>query len=350
MYYLSREESDAWKELAARVLQDGDIDESIADGQPHRLKPAFCYYLASNLIGHGRSDDARKLLALGAQIEPIRANACLLDYLERHDGELKLVQPSFSDPRPWAHFSSLPHLKAARAVLCEFCASSLREFERPLRMMDIGCGNGALTVAVLESILSSGKAASVGKVLLLDPSAEMLAAAKNNVEKAFPEAEIKTLEGKLEEFSGDLPPGFDLALCALSVHHMPYELKKAHIGALSGAADSLVIFELGANHDTPECNSPELVYSVYQTFGQSLEYIFAREAPPEVQQACADIFVMSETISLLTGPRGERTEYHMPRRQWHDLLSSLATGMTCLGETTCYSDQYCELVALHYGR
>lgn len=45
-----------------------------------------------------------------------------------------------------------------------------------------------------------------------------------------------------------------------------------------------------------------------------------------------------------------RTEYHMPRKQWHELLESACSPkMSCLGETTCYSDQYCELLALHYG-
>jgi SAM-dependent methyltransferase len=350
VFYLSEEESASWREMARTVLDSAVFDASAVDIVPADLRPAACYYLASNLIAAGRVDDARRWLGLGAEIEPIRGSAYLLDYLQRHGGELTVAQPSFADTRPWAHFSSLPHLRSARGVLCDFCASSLPELEGPLNIMDIGCGNGVLTVAFIKSVLDAGKARSVGEVVLLDPSAEMLAAAKANIEEAFPGAEISTFEGKLEEASTRLPGGFDLALCSLSVHHMPYELKTVHIGSLSRAVDNLVVFELGANHDTPELNSPELVYSIYQTFGQSLEYIFAREAPEEVQRACADIFVMSETISLLTQPRGERTEYHMPRKQWHDLLTSACPEMTCLGEITCYSDEYCELVALHYGR
>ena len=350
MFYLSIEEANEWRELSRAVIESERFDPSMLAGRPLRSRPALCYYLGTELLAEGRAAEAERWLVLGARTEPIRANAYLLDYLERHNGELVPVQPSFSDVRPWAHFSSLPHLRSAREVLAGFCDHSLPDFERPFKVMDIGCGNAALTVSVLRRMVESGKAPAIGEVLLMDPSPEMLAAARANVEEAFPDVKVLAVEGKLEEASSGLPNGFDFALCSLSVHHMPYEEKAVHIGALSGAVENIVVFELGANHDTPEMRSPELVYSVYQTFGQSLEYIFGQDAPLEVQEACADIFVMSETISLLTEPRGRRTEYHMPGKQWHEVLETACSPkMTCLGETTCFHDEYCELLALHYG-
>lgn len=351
VFYLSTGETERWRELSSVVLRGERLDPAVLEDQPPPLRPALCYYLAVNLIAEGRVAEAREWLALGAGIETIRANAYLLDYLERNGGELKAVQPSFSDPRPWAHFSSLPHLSSAREVLADFFERSLPVFTEPLRVMDIGCGNGRLCVSLLKRLVGSGHAAGVGEVLVLDPSTEMLAEARSNVLEAFPGAEVIPVEGKLEQVSRELPRGYDLALCALSVHHMPYEQKEVHIGALAEAVRHIIVFELGANHDTPEMCAPELVYSVYQTFGQSLEYIFAQEAETEVQNACADIFVMSETVSLLSEPRGKRTEYHMPRAQWHRLLAGVCPpGMRCLGERTCFCDEYCELVALHYGR
>lgn len=347
VYYLSRDEARAWKDLARKLLAG---DQPDLDGQPESLKPALCYFLGTGLLNDGRPGPAMDWLRRGADIEPVRASGYLLDYLERNEGVLVAPEPSFDDPRPWAHFSSLPHLLSARATLVDFCAGSLSEFEAPVKMMDIGCGNGRLTVAVLKELLAAGKAAGVEEVLVLDPSTEMVRAAASSVSEAFPEARVTAVEDDLQGSSSTLAGGFDIGLCALSVHHMPYEKKAVHIGELAERVDNLIVFELGANHDTPDMNSPELVYSIYQTFGQSLEYIFSREAPAEVQRACADIFVMSETVSLLSAPRGERTEYHMMRGQWHELLGDCCEGMTCLGERTCYSDEYCELFALHYGR
>lgn len=349
MYYLSAETAVEWRELSSSLLA-GRADLSEVSSQPAGLRPALYYYLAAQFLASGRMDEARECLALGAETETLRASSYLLDYLERNGGKLMAVQPSFSDPAPWIHFSSLAHLSSARGNLIEFCTASLPERRDPLRVMDIGCGGGQLCVSLLQALVDSGKAAGVGEVFLLDPSEEMLATATANVSRAFPSAKVIHIEARLEEASEDLPAGFDLALGALSLHHMPYELKEVHVGNLREAVRDIVVFELGANHDAPEMCSPELLYSVYQTFGQSLEYIFAKDAPLEVQRACADIFVMSETISLLAEPRGQRTEYHMPRARWHELLGSArGSSLSCLGERTCFSDEYCELFALHYG-
>jgi len=345
MFYLSESDAERWRGLA------GSFDTSALDAEPERLRPALCYYLGAGHLAAGRLYEARQWLQAGVLEEPVRASAYLLDYLDRHDGSVATVLPSFEDPRPWAHFSSLPHLKTARETMISFCTASLPDLESPVRMMDIGCGNGALTVSLLERLVDSGGTPGVGDVLLLDPSEGMLDAAAERVSEAFPGARITTVADTLQGCSEGLPGGYDVALCALSVHHMPRERKVEHIGRLASSVGHLLIFELGANHDLPEMLSPELVYSVYQTFGQSLEYIYAREAPEDVRRACADIFVMTEALSLLFEPRGKRTEYHMMRHQWHELLSGFdAPSVTCMGERTCYCDPYCEVFALHYVR
>ena len=53
---------------------------------------------------------------------------------------------AFEDPRPFVHFSNVPIMKDARKQLVHQCAHTLPSFDRPVRFMDIGCGDGALTV------------------------------------------------------------------------------------------------------------------------------------------------------------------------------------------------------------
>ena len=70
-----------------------------------------------------------------------------------------MIKPAvaFEDPRPFVHFSNVPIMKAARKQLVHQCAHTLPSFDKPVRFMDIGCGDGALTVMLLSHLLEFGK-------------------------------------------------------------------------------------------------------------------------------------------------------------------------------------------------
>lgn len=132
---------------------------------------------------------------------------------------------------------------------------------------------------------------------------------------------------------------------------MPLEQKEAHLKKLKPRIDHFILFELDANNDTPELYSPELALSVYQSYGRMIDYVFAHDAPVDVALSCVDCFLMPEAVSLLSQPRGERTEYHMLRTQWIRLLeNTLGPEFCCLGDTTCFGDEYMNLFTLHYGK
>jgi len=67
-------------------------------------------------------------------------------------------------------------------------------------------------------------------------------------------------------------------------------------------------------------DAPELAVSLYQIYGGAVTFVLAHEAPREVIQASVDAFLIREMISVITQPRGLRSEYHMLRRQWIDLI------------------------------
>jgi hypothetical protein len=140
-------------------------------------------------------------------------------------------------------------------------------------------------------------------------------------------------------------------MSSLAYHHMPVEDKRIHLSRLRPWIDHFLLFEMDANNDTPELYSPELAFSVYQSYGRIMDFVYAYDAPVEVVTDCIDSFLMTEVVSLLTQPRGERTEYHMLRSQWHDLFRTcLCPEFTVSSDSTCYADEYMTLFTLHYGR
>jgi len=124
-----------------------------------------------------------------------------------------------------------------------------------------------------------------------------------------------------------------------------------HMLQLRDSFDHFLLFEMNADNDTPEQNSPELACAVYQSYGRIMDFIFANDAPVEVAQNAVDCFLMVEEISFITQPRGQRTDYHMLRGQWHDLFQrSLKNEFLCWSDFNCYSDPFLDLIAIHYGR
>lgn len=287
-------------------------------------------------------------LQAGAEEEPLPSNSYTLDFIERYGG-LIMPEPNFSDPHPWTHFSSLPHLVESRNSFLGFCEDSLPRWGHSVKVMDIGCGDGSFISMIIHRLLESEQILGVGELLLLDPSPRMLETAFDRIRAEFSDVRINAVLGSLESRSAELPGGFDLAVCSLSVHHMPYELKTVHIGRLCSKVGHLLILEMEANHDTPDFLSPELGYSVFQWLGHSLSQIMESSTTPTVKMSCADLFIMTKAVSLLTEPRGQRTEYHMLREQWHELMADLPGSRSqCLGTRTCYHDDHCELFALHF--
>jgi hypothetical protein len=140
-------------------------------------------------------------------------------------------------------------------------------------------------------------------------------------------------------------------MSSLAYHHMPVEDKRLHLLRLKPWIDHFLLFEMDADNDTPELSTPELALSVYQSYGRIMDFVYSHDAPVDVVTDCIDSFLMTEVVSLLTRPRGERTEYHMLRSQWHDLFrSSLCPEFAICSDSTCYADEYMTLFTLHYGR
>jgi SAM-dependent methyltransferase len=353
MIILSREECAAWRRLGeaveARNLKSTD---PLADIRPG-LKPHFHFFAGSLLASMGRETEGMEWYRTGMLEEAGEnmANAFMAAFLERHGGKMRMPAVLFADPRPYLHFTGVPAIRKSRESFLRQAAATLPRFPRPLRIMDVGCGDGGLLVLLLRHLRDAGRVGDIGHIYLTDASEGMLAMARKTVHEAFPDAPLTTIHGRIQDVSADVPDGIDVALMSLSYHHLPLEVKRAHLRVLGPRIGHFLLFEFNADHDTPELRSPELAVSVYQCYGRIIDDVFAHDAPVEIVQACVDNFLMAEVVSFFTEPRGKRNDYHMLRQQWNALFEeTLAPVFSPLGEFPTYSHEGMEMFFLHYGR
>ncbi len=353
MYFLAADEKEHWAALA-RDIETTDARPDSCEGEirDSRLS-AFQFYAGVLLTAKGQGDRGREWLeaAVLGEREGLFSSSFLIGFLERQDNRLIMPTPAFEDPRPFIHFAGVPVMKEARSRFLQQCGHTLPSFDTPFRMLDIGCGDGALTAALLTHLQETGTIGEIDEVMLVDASPAMLELAEATVGKAFPNVRVKTANHRIEEISDRIDRRFDLAVSSLAYHHMPLEQKQVHLARLKPWIDHFIIFELDANHDAPEVHSPEMAFSVYQSYGRLIDFIFSHDAPVDVAVGCVDCFLMTEQVSLLTQKRGERTDYHMLRTEWRDLFEDvLAPEFSLRCDAACYADEYMTLFTMHYGR
>lgn len=353
MLFLSAQEKNQWARYAKDIVETGKKPVTYESKIRKNLFSAFCFYIGTLLAAQGHDRRCNEWLEAGTMCEEdgLFSSTFFMGFLQRHNGKMIKPAVAFEDPRPFVHFSNVPIMKSARKQLVHQCVHTLPSFDNPVRFMDIGCGDGALTVMLLSHLLESGKVNQISEIHLVDPSPAMIAHAKKTVGAAFPGIPITTENARIQDCSAGICHHYDIAFSSLAYHHMPIEDKRVHLARLKPWIDHFVLFEMDADNDTPDLFSPDLAFSVYQSYGRIIDFVFAHDAPLDIVTDCVDSFLMTEVVSILTQPRGERTDYHMLRTQWNDLFKTvLGPEFLLQCDSACYADEYMALFTMHYGR
>lgn len=353
MLFLSEVEKKDWRKWGNEILAGQSDPADFHESVRPNLLPAFQFYAGTLLAAKGFEEAGARWIKEGAMIEEdgLFLNAFLASFLDRQKGKLIMPAVVFQDPAPFVHFSTVPILEKARENFIAHCCHSFPVFAEPFRIMDIGCGNGALLVMLLKGLLESERISSIGEILLIDSSKAMCKLAKETVLAAFPSVKINVIESRIQDFSSKITGKYDVAMSSLAYHHMPFETKQLHLEKLRPFIDHFVIFELDADNDTPELYSPEMALAVYQSYGRIIDFVFSHDAPIQTAQQCVDCFLMSEAVSFMIHKRGERTDYHMLRSQWQELFEkTLGNEFTLRCDSIAYTDEYLNLFTMHYGR
>ena len=353
MFFLTAQEKKEWQALADEALAKKSGPEQLTANIRSNLMPMFDYYLGAFLAAKGQVELGRQWLAAGAltEEEKLMSNSYLSSFLERQHGKMIMPAVVFADPKPYIHFSGVPSIRDSRQNFLRHCSHSLPKFSGPVRIMDIGCGDGALIASFIKVMRAAGKVGDISEVALIDRSQGMLDVAETTVGRVIDRSAIRVINGKIEDLSGKIDRRYEIVVSSLAYHHMPLEPKRVHLKSLKRWMDNFIIFEIDANNDLPEQFSPELALSVYQSYGRLINLVFMHDAPVELALSCVDAFLMTEEVSFLIQPRGLRNDYHMLKTQWHDLFEEvLAPDFACLCDTACYADDYTGLFTMHYGR
>jgi SAM-dependent methyltransferase len=354
MLYLSNNEKKEWRALADEALAKDAGPEKLAAPVRSGLLPMFCYYAGAYLAAKGKVALGREWLSAGSltEDESLMSNSYLSSFIERQHGKIIMPAVVFADPKPYLHFITVPLIDNSRRSFLRHCSHSLPKFNRAVRIMDIGCGDGALTAAFIEKMRVSGKIGDIAELALVDRSRGMLDVAQGTVGRVIKQSAVKLIHSRIEDITGTIDGRYDIMLSALAFHHMPLEEKKKHLRKLREHTDHFIIFELDANNDLPELYSPELALSVYQLYGRVINMVFMHDAPLELALSCVDAFLMTEEVSLLTQPRGIRNDYHMLKTQWCALFEEIlaSSDFSRLCDSNCYADDYACLFTMHYGR
>jgi len=352
MLLLSGTEKATWNRLGEdAVLRKSGPDEFNGAVRPNLL-PFFRFFVATRHAAADNGDLADAWLQAGTMEEGdgLFMNTFLLGFLKRQGNRLIMPAIPFQDPRPFVHFSTVPNMQTARENFIKHCRHSLPRIGHPLKIMDIGCGNGQLLASLLLGLREEGTIDDIGEILLVDPSPAMVELAQRTVGEHFPPSRIKTVNSRIQDLTAKLDTRYDIALSSLAYHHMPMERKQTHMRRLREWIDHFILFELDANNDTPEMGSPDLAVAVYQCYGRVIDFVLSHDAPIDVALASVDSFLMTEAVSFFIQPRGVRTDYHMLRTQWYELFTEqLGPEFTCLGNSTAYGDEYLDLFTIHFG-
>jgi hypothetical protein len=191
---------------------------------------------------------------------------------------------------------------------------------------DIGPGNGILLNDILGELFRIYQMPCV-KIVLVEMSQNMLEATVKQLTSRWGERlQCSTILGKIQDISAEklqnetTKDGFWFIMGSASLHHLPRHLKREVLQSLATITPRLVVTDFVANHDLPEMNSPELIYSVSNFYGYILDDVWKTpsESASRKWQAICDFF-LTEAIHMLTKPRLERIDYHASLELWHDV-------------------------------
>lgn len=327
MNYLKKNEISQLLKIKSAIEGKFSYDQILKDCDNMKMElddPLFSYsYAGCLLANHDRVEDAIKMLALNMDDT---FSSILHNYL-LEIGDFVMVSKVFKSSKPYHIYTSTPLYQTHEAAVVKNIGLFAQNNPPPdsnktVTILDIGPGDGELTAHYVNKILELYPIEKL-RLIFVDPFEQQLkAAAKNIKHKVNASCEVISICSKVQEITPEhigqimqaAPIWFVNA--ALSVHHMPREQKIPMLKQMREFSSKFILAEVNWNHDIPEKDSPELIYSVVKNFGFFCEGILSLPVSEEDRKLCLYHFPVDEAINIIKQERPERIDYHTPIEEW----------------------------------
>lgn len=292
--------------------------------KPQLTDKGFAYtYAACLLASKDRIDESLKMFSLNKEDTFC---SIMYDYL-KDIGSFEMAGKVFKSAAPYDIYVQTELYKSHQAGTTENIYNFAKnnpppESDKTVTILDIGPGNGILTAQFVNKIVKLYKLKSI-RIIFIDPFEDMLKTASENCKKHI-DIECKTISicCKIQEITNEqieiikksTPIWFINA--AISVHHMPKEEKIPMLKLMKELSPNFILTEVNWNHDLPEKDSPELVYSVANSYGNFSKGILELSVSEEDRKLCLYHFPIAEAINIIKQDRPNRIDYHTTIEEW----------------------------------
>ncbi|WP_041548043.1 SAM-dependent methyltransferase [Chamaesiphon minutus] len=330
--FIDRTDSEQLNQIQQAVNDRADLDKIIelCKTISHQVKDRqFPLTYAGILLASAhRISEAISVLKLGVDRT---FNQVLADYLI----ETQAFAPAataFAETTPYDVWTQTDLYQSQMSGTLKAIANFARRTPPPAvnyhpTIIDIGPGNGTLLIEIIKQLLALYPIESI-HLILIEQSPEMLAAAQKYCQASLIIpitftpicCRIQEIEPHQWAIIKEQQPIW-FVNASLSLHHMPKEIKVPTMAMLANLSTYCLLSDAHYNHDLPEKDTPELIYSVTENYGFVIKDVLKSLASETDKKLCINNFLLTEAINIIKNDRPERGDYHTLIGEWQEIAN-----------------------------
>ncbi len=330
MFFLKETEIKHLNKIREAIANGLSFDEILKLCEAVKIElddPGFAYtYVACLLASRDRIDDALQMFRFDKQ-----DTFCSIIYDYLNDVKAFIMPGKvFESAAPYDIYIQTKLYQEHQAGTVKNIYTFAKNNPPPdtnstVTILDIGPGNGVLTAQFVNKIALLYNIKKV-KLIFVDPFEDMLNTASKNCKNNITiDCETVNICCKIQDITREqidlikqnTPVWFINA--AISVHHMPKEQKIPMLTLMKEFSPNFILTEVNWNHDLPEKDSPELIYSVAKSYGYFSKDILELPVSDEDKKLCLYHFPVAEAINIIKQDRPNRIDYHTPIEEWQNI-------------------------------
>jgi SAM-dependent methyltransferase len=330
LMFINQADSEQLNQIRQAINEPASIDKIIELCQTlsHQVtdRQFPLTYAGILLASKARISDSIRVLKLC----PARTfNAVLADYLEETQAFIPAAQV-FHETAPYDVWTQTDLYKSQMAGTLDALAAFAQRTPPPPSntyptILDIGPGNGVLLVEIIKRLSLLYHLEGI-HLILIEQSPKMLAAAQKYCQESltFP-LEFTPISCPIQKITPrqlarlEKPQQIWFINASLSLHHLSREMKIPTMKKLVNLSPHFLISEANYNHDCPQKDTPELIYSVTENYGLVMQDILKSSASKTQQKLCINNFLLTEAINILKNEREHRGDYHALIPEWQEI-------------------------------